>query len=155
MSETSRASDADCKTCGRCKMSKARSEYHSHRKRGLQHWCRDCTREYAQKNMRGRQYYRKTQRPYLLKYRYGLTAKTYDAILSAQGRKCALCFVDSASTVAPGSRDARGLVVDHSHETGRVRGLLCNRCNRAIGMFDDDLSLMVRAAKYTSVWWHR
>lgn len=64
---------------------------------------------------------------------YGLTLEQYDEL---KARGCALC----------GAPDS--LHIDHDHETGIVRGVLCQNCNRGLGMFRDDPDLLVRAADY-------
>jgi len=60
---------------------------------------------------------------------FGLTKEQYDALLAAQGGHCATCDRTSSG---PGRR----LAVDHDHKTGLVRGLLCNVCNRTLGMIE-------------------
>jgi len=67
---------------------------------------------------------------YAWKYFYGLTPEAYGSMLSEQGGKCAVCSTADWGRLGP--------VVDHNHETGFVRGILCNRCNAAAGMMDDD-----------------
>lgn len=67
---------------------------------------------------------------YKLKAKYGLTVEAYDAMLAGQGNACAICEEQCAT--------GRRLAVDHCHDTGRVRGLLCVRCNRAVGLLMDD-----------------
>ena len=66
----------------------------------------------------------------------GLTGAEYDAIFERQGGRCAICRVEA------------NLVLDHNHATGRVRGLLCDNCNKAIGILRDDASLLERAITY-------
>ena len=73
-----------------------------------------------------------------LKRTYGMTPEDYDVILAAQGGGCGICGLKS-------NRGKR-FVFDHDHETGRVRGLLCSRCNLALGAFNDDPELLHRAA---------
>ena len=63
------------------------------------------------------------QRPGHLKRRYGITQEQYDALLRSQGGKCGIC------KCLPGRKR---LCVDHDHATGRIRGLLCVRCNSAV-----------------------
>jgi hypothetical protein len=76
-----------------------------------------------------------------LMQKYGLTIADFDALLESQGHRCAIC----PSTV-PGGRGAWH--VDHDHQTGKVRGLLCSHCNRALGMFKDDPEALRAAANY-------
>ncbi|HUW09593.1 MAG TPA: endonuclease VII domain-containing protein [Anaerolineae bacterium] len=77
-----------------------------------------------------------------LKRAYGLSLADYDAILADQGGGCAICGA------LPGD-DAKGrLHVDHDHETGQVRGLLCGNCNHALGSFRDSIALMRSAIAY-------
>lgn len=64
------------------------------------------------------------------KHRYGITIEQYDAMLAAQNGVCAICL-------NPPRGKMKRLSVDHCHATGRVRGLLCITCNRAIGYFDN------------------
>lgn len=68
--------------------------------------------------------------------RYDMTHADFAARKKAQGGVCAIC------------EKARKLVVDHDHETGKVRGLLCNQCNTALGLFKDDTVSLARAVEY-------
>ena len=66
---------------------------------------------------------------YHLRTTYGLSLDDYEALSEAQGYRCAIC---------DGNWVGR-LVVDHCHKTQRVQGLLCNACNRGLGMLKDVL----------------
>jgi hypothetical protein len=69
--------------------------------------------------------------------RYGLSLADYRALQERQGHACAIC-----------RRVTRVLCVDHCHVTGRVRGLLCRRCNSALGFYADDQRLLRAALAY-------
>jgi hypothetical protein len=75
-----------------------------------------------------------------LKYKYGLSAAGYDDLLAQQGGVCAIC-----QQLDP---KGRRLAVDHCHETGRVRGLLCVPCNVGIGNLNDDPERLLAAVAY-------
>jgi hypothetical protein len=75
--------------------------------------------------------------------RYGMTLEDYDARLAAQGGRCAIC-----GALEPGSNRSDKFFVDHDHATGAVRGLLCSHCNRGLGGFRDDLTLLDKARAY-------
>lgn len=72
-----------------------------------------------------------------MKRQYGLDWEEFDRLVATQNNQCALC----------GEEDPRWHV-DHDHETGRVRALLCHRCNIGLGMFGDDPSRLIEAAQY-------
>ena len=78
--------------------------------------------------------------------RYGLTIEQYDAMLADQQGLCALCGKPPSNPDGIGV--AGRLHVDHDHETGRVRSLLCLNCNHGVGSFRDDPEVMRRAAEY-------
>lgn len=82
-----------------------------------------------------------------LRDKYGLTAEAYAAILKAQGGVCAICKEPQSAVNGPSGK-VTDFHVDHCHSTNRVRGLLCNQCNRGIGLFQDSPSLLRRAAAY-------
>jgi hypothetical protein len=71
---------------------------------------------------------------------YGITLEQYDALHEAQQGKCKICQNECGS--------GRRLAVDHCHETGRVRGLLCVLCNTGIGKFRDNPALLAAAIEY-------
>ena len=73
---------------------------------------------------------------------FGITAAEYDRMLAEQHGGCAIC----GSSVADAT--GRKLAVDHCHDSGRVRGLLCYSCNLAIAKLKDDPDLAERAAQY-------
>ncbi len=89
-------------------------------------------------------YQRKGFATHLLKT-YGITEADYDALIVAQGGKCAIC--QTSNPMVRSGADARWHV-DHDHDTGKVRGLLCFRCNSGLGHFDDDQTRLKQAIEY-------
>jgi len=78
--------------------------------------------------------------------KYGLTASEYDDMMAEQGDLCAIC--GNPETCLGNNGEVKMLAVDHNHDTGEVRGLLCNNCNRAIGLLGDDPQLLLKAVAY-------
>lgn len=76
-----------------------------------------------------------------LEYYYGITIDIYNKLYDLQGGKCAICGKHQSEL------DKR-LYVDHDHDTKTVRGLLCQKCNSALGMFNDRLDLVRKAVVY-------
>ena len=76
---------------------------------------------------------------------HGITIEDYDRMLAEQGGGCAICHRPP--------RDDISLHVDHDHETGAIRGLLCFSCNNLLGDVRDDMSLLLAAAEY--LWEHK
>lgn len=68
--------------------------------------------------------------------KYGITPGEYIDMLLDQDKRCAIC----------NTRDY--LVIDHCHATGKVRGLLCNKCNLGLGLFKDNVDSLQNAIKY-------
>lgn len=75
-----------------------------------------------------------------LKKKYGITLEDYTALLSKQRGQCRICGTLKS--------EWGQLAVDHNHDTGAVRGLLCFNCNTSIGKMGDDPKLLRRAAEY-------
>jgi hypothetical protein len=78
-----------------------------------------------------------------LKRNYNLTVEDYDNRLKAQDYGCAICKSKTSK-----SRTTKYLSVDHDHKTGRVRGLLCMKCNHALGNLDDNPETIREALRY-------
>lgn len=81
-----------------------------------------------------------------LKNRFGLSPTEYRAMLEKQGGKCAIC-----GTMDSGRENTVRLSVDHCHETGRIRGLLCHSCNVFLGHAKDNPDILRRGAEYLSM----
>jgi hypothetical protein len=64
----------------------------------------------------------------------------YDKLLLSQNGRCAICKKPPYTK--------KGLMVDHCHRTGTIRGILCSRCNSALGLLDDDPALVEQALEY-------
>jgi DNA-directed RNA polymerase subunit RPC12/RpoP len=87
---------------------------------------------------------RRTKREYEILRQYGITAAQLDEMIQAQGSLCAICHREATGASGSGGR----LHIDHCHETGKVRGLICGRCNRGIGLLGDDPTVLRAAAAY-------
>lgn len=86
-------------------------------------------------------------RQYWLKKKYGITIEEYDSINYKQGGVCAICQ-EKESILDKRNNRIKYLSTDHDHKTGRLRGLLCNKCNKALGLFKDKLEILLKAIKY-------
>jgi hypothetical protein len=73
-----------------------------------------------------------------LKKQYGLTKESLDLLVLSQGGCCAIC----------GKKSVGRFNIDHDHNTGEVRGLLCGPCNRGIGLLGDSAETLKRAVEY-------
>lgn len=126
MNVTGRRSDAGCRECSR----KYQREYQ---------------RDYRSRNPeKRREYQRKTN----LRRLYGVSTDDYERMFEKQGGVCRICRQPEQRSRADGSR--KHLHLDHDHVTGRVRGLLCTRCNTVLGMANDDCSVLASAIDYLS-----
>lgn len=110
-------------------------------------------REYHQKHPpkkrtpeQNRRYYRAYHRSIHLQKKFGITEADYDAMIVSQNGKCAIC-----GTTNPRGKGHTRFHVDHCHQTGVVRGLLCSRCNLGLGAFLDDIAILQKAIEYLSV----
>lgn len=135
------------KECTKCKISKELPEFYTdaRRKQGVTSWCRECWREYER--LRRERLGFRGRKNRKLKYLYGMTYQEYMAMLKAQGGVCAICG-SKETTVNAKNDKVQKLSVDHDHATGKVRGLLCTACNKALGLLNDDLSRILKAHDY-------
>ena len=179
------------KRCPRCDQTKPTDEFRKNRARhdGLSSWCGECMRDHykdrpktatqresskrsnrnryandpeyrarrqrenAEWRRRNPEKAREHQRRVLLK-KYGLTTDEYEAMVEAAGSRCQICG-------RPDRSNGRRLSVDHCHENGHVRGVLCWQCNGALGMIGEENLMraieyleetMVRKIRETGVW---
>ena len=84
----------------------------------------------------------KSVRSQYLKRNYGLTFEEFDAMLSGQDNCCAIC--KGKETYGRHKR----FTVDHNHKTGKIRGLLCNHCNTALGLVGDNIHTLKSMIEY-------
>lgn len=140
--------------CTGCLVDKPRVEFcegalHPNSKRSRCKKCRAAKVRVWSKTPRGREINARHEamrvrdpKPLMEKFRqkrYGITPEQYVALVNRAAGRCEACGCP------PGPK---GLGIDHDHKTGEVRGLLCDRCNLAIGYFKDDVTLLERAIAY-------
>ena len=143
------------KKCPRCEQTKPLTEYHVRKSRGGQpaSRCKSCSRDAHREWRRKQPDYDKrryqvvkveTRERHLVR-KYGVGLADYNAMLAAQGGKCAICYATEAS------QRYGVLHVDHCHKTGAVRGLLCRGCNHMLGVVNDEPAALARAIAYLGV----
>lgn len=140
----------DTKRCTQCGEEKPCAEFSKTRdgKYGpvLRSNCKPCASNRAyQWYLDNRDHAIATQRNTKMLKAYGLTVSAYNTLSEAQGHRCAVC--NEPETVARGDR-VMFLAIDHCHNTGRIRGLLCSNCNRAIGLLKDNVDVLRKAIDY-------
>lgn len=160
MPSPSKITDTE-KWCNRCKRWLPHSAFYTHkgtRGRGLSSYCKACYKEWGKGRKEYKRQYgqsdegkakikewrkanaervRAKEPQYKRKLRYGITPEMYAELWNAQNGRC---YLPSCGRPAE--------VVDHDHDTGEVRGLLCRQCNTALGMLRDNPALMRDAAAY-------
>lgn len=79
--------------------------------------------------------------------KYGITRSDYDLLINEHKNLCAICVRPETSPDGR-TKKVKSLSIDHNHDTGQVRGLLCWRCNAMIGYAREDLFILKSAIKY-------
>jgi len=112
----------------KAKIDKARKAYSAKNKEKLRTWHRDWMKSNRSKI-----------RAYQMQKDYGLSIEQFDALLTSQSGKCAICkrlFINLRNEI------------DHDHVTGLVRGILCQKCNTLLGMSNDSPEILLNAVSY-------
>lgn len=161
--------NSEVRICRKCSIEKPLESFRPHTGRpGRRHGCRDCealaqrvayaedpekakeaTKKWSRENaahLAAKKRVWRAQNPgkheaHTRKTLYGITDAEYQTLVIAQKGLCAICG-------GPPTKNRRNLSVDHCHQTGKIRGLLCSNCNTAIGLFKDLPELLEKALLY-------
>lgn len=121
-------------TCGCCNGDKTADQFYTRRDYGKVQLnlgkCKQC------------------QLDYQLFKSFGVTVEQFNTMLADQDYSCKICKIPEAEYRTQGYRDR--FAVDHCHETGAIRGLLCDKCNRGLGFFKDSMPTLKSAISYLS-----
>lgn len=115
------------KCCIDCKQYKPSNEYYNN-KSGKTSICKICS------HIRSKTYNKEIGRY----KKYGITKDTFIQLIDSQDGKCAICSNSLDNEIH----------IDHCHSTGKVRGILCGKCNKGLGLFDDNVNYLTKAIKY-------
>lgn len=140
------------KTCNLCGIEKPFSEFHADKRRGYSSRCKPCnTAAVAAWRKKNRESYNASERKRYaestsrwaqhIQRKYGITANIYNEMFERQGHACAICRRKAEEL-------GQTLSVDHDHDTGAVRGLLCAKCNRMLGCAIDRPDVLRDGADY-------
>ena len=123
------------KPCATCNEVKPLTEFYKHptgRDGHFKH-CKMCD------SKRAKQWAKDNKNKILIR-KYGITEQTFNYMLEEQCGRCAICGIHFESS--------KNTHIDHSHETGKVRALLCNHCNRGIGLLKESVQTLKNAIYY-------
>jgi hypothetical protein len=137
------ANTATHKSCPICGELKERSEFYKWKSRqdGLTAYCKICF------NKKNKEWFKenpdklptlKEKRIYSRNKNFGISEKEYEQMLVEQNNKCAICKIQIGWEAA----------VDHCHNTDKIRGLLCRKCNLGLGAFKDNIETIRKAILY-------
>ena len=150
------------KKCTKCKVLKNHIFFHkkTQTKDGLNTVCKECwnasNKEWRKNNPTfGMKNYRSWVQENPVKYKettrkkglrqYGLSIEDWEDIFNKQNGVCAICNLPE-TVIDKGTK--RRLAVDHCHSTGKIRGLLCTKCNKGIGLLNDSPEILDKASAY-------
>ena len=135
------------KVCSECEETKPLESFYNCKRYGKQSKCKKCGNRYTQeRRKKNPEEYRKYKRNRDLIRTYGITLDEADQLFAEQGHCCAICkTTDNTSNKGKGTTS---FSVDHCHDTGEVRGLLCDPCNLGLGQLGDTEEALERALDY-------
>lgn len=107
---------------------------------GLDTYRKTAARQAKERRLRDPYKYRLDKFAYRLRKQYGMTLEEYHALIAKQGGGCAICREELSSDFQ--------VHTDHCHQSGKVRGVLCQKCNLGLGHFRDDTKLLRAAIGY-------
>lgn len=130
------------KTCTKCGSTKPDTDFYTYGKKGKRHGsCKTCYKKRSKEDKvkQGRRHRKSVE----LRWQYGLSIEDYERMIELCDNKCEIC-----GAPPPTKGRKKTLCVDHCHDTGIVRGLLCDKCNRAIGLIGEDHQTLLKAIQY-------
>lgn len=107
-------------------------------------YCKKCFHENNKSKYTTKEY----RRGWFLKKKYNISLEEFHVLWIAFKGKCGICNIDMISPLAQQGQPLNAVVVDHNHDTGNMRGLLCNGCNKGLGLFKDNPSILLKAKEY-------
>ena len=156
------------RTCYKCRKDKKEAEFHKNKSMsgGIAYMCKSCRKRYETqerdkkqwakyvKGWRGKQgqdFFEKEKivnRNNKIRRKYNITQDQYEAMSAEQDNVCLICGRTEWGTC---KGTIVRLAIDHDHNTGTVRGLLCRRCNTAIGLMEEDIGLLMSMIEYIEI----
>lgn len=130
----------ETKTCVTCGEEKPTDDFYFQRRA-----CKPCVREDQRRFRDSQPDYNHARN---LQRRYGLSVDEYQTLLANQNFACPICEVEISNTIE--YKGKRPVAVDHNHDTGDVRGILCSMCNLMLGHARENTSILYRAIVYLS-----
>ena len=130
--------------CKKCGIAKEKKEFgkDAAKAKGITEWCKVCKSAYRTKNRKDNpEAWKKRDLKSDLKKLYGMSVETYEFMRLRQNGRCACCGEHE-------SKFKRRLNVDHCHQSGEIRSLLCQKCNPGLGYFDDSVKKLQMAITY-------
>ena len=128
------------KTCPVCNVGKEDSKYWKG-----QYLCIECQKNKQKNYWKSRTPLKRLEQH--LKYKYGITHKEFMSAWESQSGCCAVCNIELPDLMVYDNR-RRGYAIDHNHETGKFRGILCLPCNTLLGMAKDSVEVLETAIQY-------
>ncbi len=150
----------DSKRCYKCESVKPRTAFHRCKTNpdGLQYHCKECANGFANEYWarKGKEFRKKYNEKYKgkmkvsrrksnFKRQYGISPEIYLAMFAAQGNCCSICKGTESRTRW---KSEFAFHVDHCHKTGKVRGIICSKCNVGLGISGDTLESVLRMVEY-------
>jgi hypothetical protein len=132
--------EARLKRCPKCELTLSLDKFPKSLKTkdGFHCYCKPCKKIYGLSWYHANPDKTKNSR---LKNTFGITLEDYNDLLKAQNGCCAICQTDTPTGIG-------NFHVDHCHKTNKIRGLLCSKCNHALGLFNDNQNNMRKAIEY-------
>jgi hypothetical protein len=130
------------KNCNICNKNKPLNEFVERKNRpsGYQAYCKQCHNLKRKLN-----YNSEYMRNFDLKKSYGITQDDYNEMFTKQNGCCKICEIHILNL---NQKRKKHLCIDHDHKTGKIRGLLCDKCNRGIGLLQDSKYVLLNAYNY-------
>jgi hypothetical protein len=134
------------KICPKCKKELSLSEFYNCKRDGTQSKCKKCK---LQNNAESRAKHRQANKESVFwakrKMEYGITKEEFLKMKEEQNNLCAICKKPESRKR---NNEIVSLCIDHNHETGYIRALLCSSCNSGIGYFKENIEVIKSAIKY-------
>jgi hypothetical protein len=130
----------DMKYCPSCKDTKFLTQFWKN-----QYCCIDCSKLKQKTSWNSRTPKKRLEQH--LKFKYGISPETFLKVWDKQEGNCAICK-DALPNLMAYENRRRGYAIDHNHDTGEFRGILCTECNVLLGMASDSPEILKEAVKY-------